>query len=84
MSSKSYNPANYNFTWTEDGWYAWDSKAAHAAAKAARDADARIAKASGCTVHKSASRGQRIRRGGIGTGHPEIDLVVTVYHVAVN
>lgn len=74
----SYNPIDYDFRWTKD-WYDWDSKAAHKKAMQDRDKVAAEYKAKGYKVKKFTSRGQLVRRGGIGSGHPEIDEVVTVY-----
>lgn len=78
-TTKSFNPVDYCFAWTSDGWYTWDSKAARAKALAERNAEAaRLAKA-GYTVRKYTVPSQRITLGGIGSGHPEVDFVVTVY-----
>ena len=74
----SFNPIDYDFRWTKD-WYEWDSKSAHQAAVADRDKRAADLKKKGYKVQKGTSRGQLVRRGGIGSGHPEIDEIVTVY-----
>lgn len=78
----AFNPINYGFRWTKD-WYEWDSKAATAAAKRDRDATAKQLQAQGHTVRKWSNARQLVRRGGIGTGHPEIDEVVTVFMLDV-
>lgn len=75
------NPLDFGFEFTPDGWYAFDSKAAHAAALKARDAEAKELKAEGHAVKKFTLRNQRVRRGGLGTSHPEIDLTITVYGI---
>ena len=80
MSQRTFNPANFEFAWT-DGWYTWDRKAAHSAALKARNTEAKRLQAQGKRVIKSSLPGQIITRGGIGSGHPEIDLCVTVYMV---
>jgi hypothetical protein len=78
----AFNPINYGFRWTKD-WYEWDAKAATAAAKRDRDAEAKRLQAQGYTVRKWSNARQLVRRGGIGSGHPEIDEVVTVFMLDV-
>lgn len=78
---QTFNPANFGFEWTADGWYSWDRAAAHKAAMQARNARAKALKAEGRRVVSSAMAGQLITRGGIGSGFPEISLVCTVYMV---
>jgi hypothetical protein len=80
----SFNPADYCFGWTTgatpaDDWYTWDSKLAHQAARAGRDKAMRAFKAKGHQVKAYSSPGSLISRGGIGSGHPHIEHVVTVY-----
>lgn len=79
MAQEHFNPANYTFEWTTDGWYKWDSDAAHKAARKDRDAQAKAAKADRKTVTKFSRSGQLISRGGIGSGRPHIEMFVTVY-----
>jgi hypothetical protein len=78
---KIFNPANYTFKWTEGGWYSWDYEAAHKAALQARNAEAKRLKAAGHSVRKGSLRNQLITKGGIGSGRPEISLVVNCYIV---
>jgi hypothetical protein len=78
--SESFNPINYGFRWTAD-WYEFDSKAAHKAAMKARNARAKELKARGIAVRKSTNGGQLITRGGIGSGHPQIENIVSVYRL---
>ncbi len=52
MAQQAYNPIDYHFKWTDDGWYEWNSVAAHKAARQARDAAARALQRSGHQVHK--------------------------------
>ena len=80
---RTFNPANWHFAWTEDGWYEWDRKAAHSAALRARNVEAKRMKAAGRLVTKSTIPGQLITRGGIGSGHPEISMHVSVYMIEV-
>jgi hypothetical protein len=75
---RSFNPVDYHFRWTKD-WYEWDRTAAVTAARQARDAEAKRLKALGHRVVKWSLPGQRITRGGIGSGHPQIEHVVTSY-----
>jgi len=78
-TTKSFNPVDYCFAWTSDEWYTWDSKAARAKALAERNAEAARLKKAGYVVRKYSEPSQRITRGGIGSGHPEVDFVVTIY-----
>jgi hypothetical protein len=75
---KTFNPADYEWKWTED-WYEWASKPAHTFARRDRDAEAKRLKAEGCEVTKFTLRDQLISRGGIGSGHPHIEVWVTIY-----
>ncbi len=77
----SFSPTKYNFKWTEDGWYKWDRKAAHSAALKARNARAKELKAKGYEVRKSSQQDCLMSLGGIGTEHPHIELIVTIYRV---
>jgi len=77
---RSFNPVDYHFRWTTD-WYEWDYEAAHKAALKARNEEAKRLADKGYKVRKSTLRNQRITRGGIGSGHPEIDHVVTIYQL---
>ena len=85
-----YNPIDFTFRWTppEDesnrfdvGWYEWDYEEAHRLAQKKRDEDWHRLKAQGHKVRRYSTKNQRMRRGGLGTGHPQIDLVVTVYGI---
>ena len=87
MTSERFNPVDFHFSWIDDGseygWYEWDSKRARTDARRARDARARELKAEGRTVKKTSEPNQLITRGGIGSGHPEISHVVTVYGLLI-
>lgn len=78
MIQRHFNPVDYQFAWTKD-WYEWDRTAAHKAARQARDVEAKKLKAEGKTVKKYTESGQLITRGGIGSGKPELEFVVSVY-----
>ena len=75
-----FNPADYCFAWAF-GWYEWNSQAAHLAARQDRDNLGKKLKQKGYNVTRFTIRHQLITRGGIGSGHPEVSLVVTVYGV---
>jgi len=79
MTQRTFNPINYGFEFTADGWYKFDRKDATAKARKARDTEARELKAEGYTVRKWSEPNQLITRGGIGSGHPQIEEVVTVF-----
>ena len=78
MTQHHFNPINYLFRWTEE-WYEWDAPAAHKAAVKARDALAKQLKAEGKKFYKGSDPRQLVSVGGIGSGHPHIEQVVTVY-----
>ncbi|KKW13352.1 MAG: hypothetical protein UY48_C0002G0043 [Candidatus Gottesmanbacteria bacterium GW2011_GWB1_49_7] len=78
---QGFNPADYCFQWTTDGWYEWDRKAAHKAALQARNARAKELRQRFAKVQCSTLPDQLITRGGIGSGRPEIDMGVSVYMV---
>lgn len=80
MMQKIFSPARYTFEWTED-WYTWDDDKAHKLALRARNAEAKQLKQEGYRVVKRTLRNQLITQGGIGSGHPEISLVVNCYMV---
>lgn len=76
---KTYNPADYGFHWTTDNWYKWDSAIAHVRAKRDRDSIALQLRHQGKKVNMFTERNQLISKGGIGSGHPHIEMVVTIY-----
>ena len=78
MEQLTFSPIDYGFEWTHD-WYEWDSKAAHKAARRDRDNQAKELLAQGKTVRKFSLGKQLVSRGGIGSGHPHIELVISVY-----
>jgi hypothetical protein len=76
------SPLDYGFQWTED-WYRWDPKPAEKAALKARNDIARAARKAGYRV-TTFSLGRQLRSmGGIGSGHPHIELVTTGYGVNI-
>jgi hypothetical protein len=78
MGQKLYSPIDYGFRWVGD-WYEFDTKAATAAARKARDARFNELKRLGQSPRKFSLGMQRITRGGIGSGHPEVDFVLPCY-----
>jgi hypothetical protein len=74
---KSFNPVKYGFRWVGD-WYEFDSKMGSKAAQAARRELAKELKAKGYRVKLWSLRDQLVSRGGIGSGHPHIELWVNV------
>jgi hypothetical protein len=80
MHEESFIPVDYCWAWTED-WYDWDSKKAHSEAMKARNARAKELEASGHRVKKYSSPKALMSRGGIGSGHPHIEVFCTVYHI---
>ena len=76
---QTFNPVRYGFSWTDDGWYDWDSKAGHKAALQARNAEVKRLRAEGRRVRCFTLRNQLISLGGIGSGRPHIEEIVTVY-----
>ena len=78
---KKFSPVDNGFRWTDDGWYEYDGKPAERAALTARNREAKRLSSMGYTVRKFSLRHQQITRGGIGTNHPEICVVVPVYYL---
>ncbi len=85
MPQRTFNPADYCFEWVnptvEDpgGWYKWNRREAHRFALRDRNQCAKSLRENGYSPVLFSLRDQLITRGGIGSGHPEISLVVTVY-----
>lgn len=80
MSQELFNPLDYGFRWVGD-WYEYDGKIAERAALKARNVRVRELRSRGLTVRCSTLRSQLVTQGGIGSGHPQIELVVPVYCV---
>lgn len=86
MEKKQYlfNPADYGFNWTDDGWYEFNRKAAHSVALKERNKKAKELKAKGYSVVKFVLPEQMLTKGGIGSGYPEINVIVNVYGINVD
>lgn len=76
---RHFNPIDFGFIWTADGWYTFDRAAATKAARAARDAEAKERTRNGQKIKKWSSPNSLISRGGIGSGRPHIEEIVTVF-----
>lgn len=82
-----FDPIKTGFRWTESddcggmGWYEYDSSA-EKKALTDRNKFAREQRKAGKTVKCSTNRSLR-RMGGIGSGHPDIELIVPIYHAVV-
>lgn len=79
MRQEIFDPVEYGFEWTTDGWYKFDYETSRKAAIAARREMAKELKASGHKIRFFTLRNQRITLGGIGSRHPEITQIVSVY-----
>jgi hypothetical protein len=85
MTQQIFNPADYTFEWTVPtaadpmGWYKWDRTESHRFALRDRNQCAVSLRENGYNPVLFSLRDQLITRGGIGSGHPEISLVVTCY-----
>jgi len=84
MSQQRFNPLHFGFNWTSDGWYDFDHTSAHKAARAARDTEARRLRKAGHKVRCWTTSGQLVSQGGIGSGKPHIELIVSVYGLTVS
>ena len=73
-----FNPVNFHFEWDGD-WYKWDAKAGRKAALKARNDEAKRLEQEGYRVSKFSLPGQLSRRGGVGSGHPDVEFVVNCY-----
>jgi hypothetical protein len=80
MNQALFDPIHYGFKWTAD-WYEFDRTKAMRAARNARDAVARKMRKQGREVRCFTIRDQLRTKGGIGTGHPQIEEVVNVYGI---
>lgn len=79
------SPADYCFEWTSPtpdspmGDYTWDRAKAHAQALRDRNQIAITLSRSDHNPRSFSIRDQTITLGGIGSGHPQIELAVTIY-----
>jgi len=80
MNEKHFNPVDYFFTWTED-WFEWDF--VRAEQKARQDANELYfrLRRERKNPRKRTLKNQLITRGGIGSGHPQIEQIVDVFYV---
>lgn len=84
-TQRTFNPVDFGFEFTapeagqEFGWYRFDRQTATKAARKARDSEAKRMANDGYTVRKFSMPNQLITRGGIGSGRPQIEEIVTVF-----
>lgn len=84
MNQFVYSPTRTgHFRWTDNNWYEFDHVAAHQAAKKQRDDHAADLRKRGYLVKKFTHAKQLMTMGGIGTGNPQIELIVTCYGLNV-
>lgn len=81
MAQQMFNPIEHGFEWTADGWYKFDAKAAEKQALTERNAEVKRLKAAGHNPKPFTLSRQQLTRGGIGSGHPEITVIVSVYGI---
>jgi hypothetical protein len=78
MVQVSFNPVDFGFEFV-GSWYKFDRVAAKAAAMKARNDYAKAQRALGNQVSCWSMADQLITMGGIGSGHPQIEVCVTCY-----
>lgn len=77
MPQESFDGIKEHFSWTPDGWYKWDPKAAHKTALQNRKNRVKELKSQGREVF-TFSLGKQLRiLGGIGTDKPEIEIITS-------
>jgi hypothetical protein len=76
---KIYNPTDYTFNWTEDGWYTFDCKAGQKQAMKARNEEAKKLVKDGWKVTKFSLPDQLLSFGGIGSGKNHIEVICNCY-----
>jgi len=82
MNQQIFSPLAYGFYWVGD-WYSFDSEVCHQHAFRARNNMAKQLRKDGGVVTLFSLKNQLVSRGGIGTPHPHIELVITVYGLNV-
>ena len=82
-TQQTFNPIDFGFRFTADGWYEFNRREASRTARRKRDAVAKELAKAGHAVTKFSLPSQLVSRGGIGSGHPHIEEVVTVYGINV-
>ncbi len=81
MNEKLYFPTNYQFRWTEDGFYYWHCNIAHKLARLERDTQIKKYHKDGLIVKPFVRKNQSVVVGGKSTGHPEVVLSCSVYGI---
>jgi hypothetical protein len=78
MSQRIFAGDQYGFVWVGD-WYVWDYTAGNKAALQARNQEAKQARLAGRKVRLFSLGESLTSHGGIGSGHPHIELWCKVY-----
>ena len=84
MAQQIYDPIDYGFEFTTDGWYKFNRIEASKLALKARNQAAKQYKANGFKVRAFTLSNQLRTMGGIGSNHPEISVIVNVYGLNVD
>mgnify|MGYP001562560384 CR=1 FL=1 len=76
----TFNPIDYSFAWTDD-WYVFDEEVGSSKAiEACNFAYAKL-KSLGKNPKRFTMQNQLMKRGGVGTGNPQIEIFVTIYGI---
>lgn len=81
MGQQIFSGIEFGFRWRTPDWYEYDGEAAERLALKARNAKAGKLKAQGIRSYKFSLGLQLRSMGGIGSGHPHIELYVKSYGV---
>jgi hypothetical protein len=77
-----FNPAFYEFKWTDDNWYRWDKRTAHRMAKMERDTLLKKFLREGSLVKAFDRKNQEVVLGGeVGGNKLSVTASVTVYGI---
>ena len=80
---KTFSGVDQFFSWVkqDDGtyWYEWSPEEAQKASLKARNAEAKRLASEGFRVAKFSLGSQLLKRGGIGSPYPEIEIIAKVY-----
>ena len=82
MTQQIFDPISFGFEWTAD-WYKFDAKTAEKRALAARNAEVKRLRKEGREVFPFTLSKQLRTMGGIGSGRPEISVIISAYGLNV-
>jgi hypothetical protein len=83
MMQQTYDPIDYGFEFTAD-WYKFDYASARKMALKARNKAKKYYEAMGCYDVRTFTLSNQLRTmGGIGSNHPEISVIVSVFGLNV-